>query len=325
MIISSSHPLIHYAGHEGMREGLPRPVTGSPYSTDTPSGRISFICDAAELDILLDYADKAALPGHNSYSSTGIVLVDGRQQAVFSRQSDTGGRQVIHLALPGCCCCEIVFPIADTVFFRGLEADELINLYPVEKDSRPVYVSYGDSLTQGFYAGDALHSYPSLLAALKGWDIINMGFGSRAATLYDAKAVVAQQPGIVSVLIGANDCLGRVALESFGETYTGFIGNIRQCCPGIPIIVITPLCVPFLPGVSPDDFRAFLREHIEKYRQIIRKVIGTIDDEQLLLIEGTGLIPEDLAYFADDGLHPNDAGFKIMAERLSGILTEAGI
>jgi lysophospholipase L1-like esterase len=46
-----------------------------------------------------------------------------------------------------------------------------------------------------------------------------------------------------------------------------------------------------------------------------------LKDPNLHVIDGPALIPDDIKYF-QDGLHPNDQGFKIMADRLNERMTK---
>mgnify|MGYP001323087239 CR=1 FL=1 len=54
----------------------------------------------------------------------------------------------------------------------------------------------------------------------------------------------------------------------------------------------------------------------ERYR-IIREVVAESGNARLKLVEGPRLIDHDAALFDPIAVHPNDAGFAQMAERLA--------
>lgn len=288
--------------------------TAPGYTEDAPGGVIRFRTAAAAGAALVEYLPKSAMAGRIHYHSTGVLLVDGRRAGTFTRPDDAGG--VVRIPLPaagqaGPHTCAVVLPYADAVRFRGLRLPAGATLLPLPPEPpRPRYVAYGDSITHGFLAADAPGGYAWQLAEQMHWQLVNLGFGSRAATPDDGRRVAALKPDVVTILLGVNDCLGKIPPATFAANYRQVLDAIRRERPAIPVVVITPLDVPGKWAGS---------EPLEQYRQALRDLARERHDQQLFVVEGVPLIPPDLTLFAD-GLHPNDHGFQIMAARLAAQL-----
>jgi hypothetical protein len=55
-------------------------------------------------------------------------------------------------------------------------------------------------------------------------------------------------------------------------------------------------------------------------RKALRNVVVASKDSAIKIIEGDELIDHDPKYFDKIAVHPNDAGFKMMAERLAAVI-----
>lgn len=321
--VTPDHANIVYSGFVELRctpeaASAARQFAGSVFGKDTPGAVVRFRMQATAAEALIEYVPKASLTNRVHYQSTGVVLRDGRRIATFDRPSDAGGAVQVRLAADDSepHTWGLVLPYADPVVFRGLRlaaGGQLLALPPVA--ARPVYVAYGDSITHGFLAGDALSGYAWQLAETMGWQLVNLGFGGRTAVPDDALLVVAQKPDVVTILLGVNDCLGSIPVETFARNYGAILDTIRAGRPTAPIVIITPLDVPG---------KWVGTEKLEDYREALRKLAAVRRDNRLLLVEGPALIPSDLSCFTD-GLHPNDKGFAIMVDRLAAAIAKAGV
>ena len=93
--------------------------------------------------------------------------------------------------------------------------------------------------------------------------------------------------------------------------------DLRAARPLATIVVLTPLWVP--PVWAP----ASARYPLEDYRAVARAVVGeksATGDTRMRVIEGPALIDHDAAGFDEVAVHPNDAGFAQMADRLRAAL-----
>lgn len=320
MMITPDNKLVVYSGYAHLNvtnscASCDRLIQDSPFHVDNPSTSIKFRTDAKSVAVVLEYCAKTDLSAaHHVYNSRGLCLVDGERRVTFTRLGDAGGRQTIDLnsPVPGKHTYEFLLPVADKVDFCGIELNEGARLSPIKEKPRLRYIPYGDSITQGFWASDPSKTYSYVLAQSKGWQLVNMGFGSRTAVAGDGEVVARLNPDIVTILIGVNDCLGNVPLSAYRENVCGLIANLRKTKASLPIYVITPLNVPG---------KWKRTENLDQYREVLRTLVKESWDANLHLIEGPDLIPNDGQYF-QDGLHPNDAGFGLMAQKLNEKLGE---
>ena len=205
---------------------------------------------------------------------------------------------------------EIWLPYAESVDFLGLTVNKTARILPMTLPNRPRYVAYGDSITQGYRAADALATYPVLVAKARGWELTNLGFGWRQATADDGRVIGSLPADLITILIGFNDFYMKKPLDRYRADVRGILQNIRATQPTTPIFLITPLW-------SAEEARSTNPgSRLEDYRQVLREVAAETKDANLHLVEGPDLIPSDATLFSD-GIHPNDNGFRNLAENLA--------
>jgi lysophospholipase L1-like esterase len=283
-----------------------RIITNSAWGLgwDNPGARIRFRTDAASLSAQLTSTAMHTLQTHNG---TGLILVDGQTPGTFN--APASGALAVPLSSPssGFHDYEIVLPYGESVEFNGLTINGSAGFATPTPRPATRWVAYGDSITQGFHASALSATYPWLIGKAKDWEVVNMGFGSRQANAGDGIAVRSLSGDVITVLIGVNNALGETPITSFSTAYEGFLDNIRAEQPDVPIFAITPLWV----NVTGWPKAVTL----ELYRQAIRNIVTAANDPNLHLVEGPDLIPGEAQYF-QDGLHPNTAGFALMAANL---------
>jgi acyl-CoA thioesterase I len=312
--ISPDDPNIRYQGVVAMeksssRAAFDRLLKGYPFNLGSTGTKIIFKTDALIATLEMEYTDKATFTDSRVLNGNGVCLVDKKITIPFTRTSDKGGVQSVDVSphVPaGVHTYEIILPICDKVDFLGIRVNKEAKVLTPEPAPKTRYVAYGDSITQGFYATDAVHTYPFLLAESKQWELVNFGFGSRTAVPSDGAIIPRLKPDIITILLGVNDCLGKATLADFRSNYSGVLDNIRKEMPKVPVYLITPLN---LPGKWPGS------EPLDGFRQVIRSLVKDRKDSNLHLVEGPDLIPDSGKYF-QDGLHPNDEGFARMAKEL---------
>jgi lysophospholipase L1-like esterase len=157
-------------------------------------------------------------------------------------------------------------------------------------------ISFGDSLTAGTGASNGM-DYPAQLAALIGREVINAGVpgNTTADGLNRLEAdVLNRSPRLVLITLGGNDLKNGVSKEKA-------FGNLRQIVDRIheagAVAVIGGIHIPF-----------YGRGYGTAYKELAEQT-GAV------LIEN---VFEDIMGNRDrmsDPIHPNDAGYAIMAER----------
>lgn len=158
----------------------------------------------------------------------------------------------------------------------------------------------GDSLVAGTGASEG-KSLPELLAAKIGEPVENFGVpGDTAAkTLERLDQVIARHPRIALVLVGGNDYLRRVPRE---ETFAGIAAIIDALQEDGAVVVLLGV----RGGLLADNFAGPF-ESLAKVKRAVY-VPDVLD----------GLLGNK--HYMYDEIHPNDAGYALIAERVSQAL-----
>lgn len=174
-------------------------------------------------------------------------------------------------------------------------------------------VFFGNSLTAG-YGLDPAQAFPALIQEkLKahGWDfrVVNAGVsGDTTASGLRRLDWVLQRPLAVLVLeLGANDGLRGLPLAAARQNLQAIIDRTHQKYPQVKI-VLAGMHVPT--NLGPEYTRSFAALFPE---------LATANQATLIpfLLEGVGGIS---ALNLPDGIHPNPAGHKIIAENVWKVL-----
>ena len=164
-------------------------------------------------------------------------------------------------------------------------------------------VAFGDSLVVGFGTTSG-NNFVSLLSGRVGISIANAGrlgdtTGSALTRLQSD--VIARQPEIVIVLLGGNDLLQNVPLQQRISNITSIAQQIRST--GATVILV---------GLGNDP--------IDPYGGALPGIASQTGSTHVPgILEGIFGVPGLMA----DSIHPNDAGHRIMADRLEPALRAA--
>lgn len=168
-----------------------------------------------------------------------------------------------------------------------------------------VILAFGDSLTHGNGAKES-ESYPAVLQELSGRKVINAGIsGEESAPGLNRLPGLLEKhnPQLLILCHGGNDLLRKKSMSDMESNVRAMIKLAQD--KNIPVIM---LGVP-KPGLFLSSF--------EVYEQIANST-GVIFIEDL--------IPEVLGdnSLKSDTVHPNKAGYKVMAETIYSVLKESG-
>jgi acyl-CoA thioesterase-1 len=175
-------------------------------------------------------------------------------------------------------------------------------------DSRPVIVCFGDSLTagQGLDAGEA---YPEVLQKVldrRGlrYRVVNLGASGETSQngLARVPMVLAEKPAIVVLEFGANDGLRGQPVANTEKNLAQMIGQLQA---GGTRVVLAGITLP--PNYGPTYIQRFDAMFVElaaryKVKRIPFLLAGVAGNSQ---------------FMQRDGLHPNAAGTKIVAETVA--------
>jgi Lysophospholipase L1 and related esterases len=286
---------------------------GRGFRWNSPGARVRWRTDSATVRVRMRYSTRHTGTSRNS---VGVFRIDGRGDAAwtFTRPAAGEAELTVTLPVPGDGAWhdyELILPYGDSVDVLGVDvATDAGWGTPSPRPARR-YIAFGDSVTHGFTATEITKTYAFQVAERNGWELINLGIGGRGTHGPDGAFLAEVEAEVISVLIGVNDWQGGAELESFRANYAQLVADVRRGHPAVPIYLITPLWIP--PSWTP----AKARYPLEQYRAVIREVVSACADPRLTVIEGPSLIDHDPAFFDRVAVHPNDAGFAQMAERLA--------
>lgn len=170
-------------------------------------------------------------------------------------------------------------------------------------------VAFGDSVTYGTGAA-AGADWPSRLAALSGWTVINAGVpGETAEQARDRiDAVLTQyQPTLVIIEIGGNDFLRRRPQEAVKADVRRIVQSVRQ--HGAQAVLVA------VPQVSLFGIVSGAKSDAPIYRELARE--GGIPVVEKVFAEILSR-PELCA----DQIHPNAEGYRTMAGAIYAFLAQ---
>lgn len=192
-------------------------------------------------------------------------------------------------------------------FFINDKKDQTTALPP----KNGIIVAFGDSLTAGIGATDTegeagkLHNdLPSQLSRKIGIQIINKGHSgdTTQAALDRIDEVIELDPGTVIVLLGGNDYLRRVPIDTTFANLTRIIDAFQANDTRVVLLGVRG-------GLLNDIFE-------ERF-------------EQLAKDQGVPFVPNVLDGILDDkalmfdAIHPNNAGYAIIADKVAPVLKKA--
>lgn len=159
-------------------------------------------------------------------------------------------------------------------------------------------IAFGDSLTYGTGA-ERGQDYPTQLSKMCGCDVINRG--APGETTSDAMRrldhdVLQQDPRIVIVLLGGNDFLQRLPMQQAFANLDTIVQRIQET--GALVVLVG------MKGIIP-----FMESYSGEYKRVAKQR-GAVYVPNVM----SGII--DSPKLKGDQVHPNGAGYKIIAERI---------
>lgn len=195
-------------------------------------------------------------------------------------------------------CVKILFPALCDSVLRELSLENATYLRPVKKNK--TVLMYGDSITQGYDALFASHSYAARMTAFfEDAEVFNKAIAGDVFRPALAAAGVDRTPEIITVAYGTNDW-NRLTKAEFDANAKAFLDTLSQRYPAAKIFVITPIW-----RAEWEEKRVF--GAFASVGETLQRLCA--EKENRICICGWDFIPEDPSYFGDKRLHPNDEGF----------------
>lgn len=172
---------------------------------------------------------------------------------------------------------------------------EVSPLVPVPKNS--TIVAYGDSLVQGVGATEG-NDFVSVVSRKIGIPIINAGKSGDTtdSALTRLDQIVASDPGVVILLLGGNDYLRRISKEKTFQNLQQIVTTLQK---NNTVVLLLGVRGGLLTDTYDGDFKDFAKKNNLPYvPNVLKDLLGN-------------------KKFMFDQIHPNDAGYKIIAERVA--------
>ena len=184
---------------------------------------------------------------------------------------------------------------------------------PVLASTKQTVLFFGNSLAAG-YGVEPSQAFPALVgekidSAGLNYTVVNAGLsGETTAGGKSRIGWVLRQPVAVFVLeLGGNDGLRGLPLTATRRNLQAIMDTVRRKSPQA-VIVLAGMQIP--PNLGTDytrEFRELFRELADKNKAVLIP----------FLLENVGGVPK---LNQSDGIHPNPAGHKIVAETVWGVI-----
>ena len=236
---------------------------------------------------------------------------------------------------------EIWLPHNETTELVALRTDAAVEPVPA---TRRVWLHHGSSISHGSNATHPTGTWPALVAAQAGLELVNLGFGGSAYLQpFIARTIRDTPADLISLKLGINIVNSDgLRLRSFTPAVHGFLDTIRDGHPDTPLLVVSPILCPIhedTPGPTSWDLSALgageLRftatgnpDEIPAGKltlSVIRTELARIltqralTDPNLHHLDGLLLYGEadNVAHPLPDDLHPDGPTHELIADRFT--------
>ena len=171
-------------------------------------------------------------------------------------------------------------------------------------------VALGDSLTYGYGASQET-SYPTVLAELTKWTVINAGINgdTSADVLARVEDIVKQTPDLVLLGVGGNDVLQRIPPDTTRANINATVDRLKSANIDVVLIAEPYFSTSALFGKASDN--------------PLYKDIASAQEIPLYSGGWSAILSDDT--LKSDRIHANAAGYRQFAQGLHDYLKEEGI
>lgn len=198
--------------------------------------------------------------------------------------------------------------------------DKIEGEFKLFSDSRPKYLSYGTSITQGYYTNHAEGAYPYILARNLDYDVQNYGMAG-SAYCEDETADFLCSLGefdLITLELSVNMFADGYSVETFKTRVLNLITKLRQTSSNAKIYCIGIL--PFFVDLGIKDPFNLSPDVLKQYRDVYYELVQSFNDDKIIYVEAKDLLsPKKLC---TDLLHPSSSGMYEIAYKLTNIIEE---
>jgi len=204
----------------------------------------------------------------------------------------------------------------DPVYLHGIEGE---GIRPPRADELPSlrYLSYGTSITHGFYSEGPHLNYVAQAARRLGADLINLGVGGAAHCESELADYIAARDDWHIASLGLSVNMQGFPLDEFYERVSYLVNTIAGADTRRPVACIT--LYPYYRDFGLDVEGGYCGTP-EDYRQALRRALEACPHGNAHLVEGPQLLT-DISGLTSDLIHPGDNGMIEMGDNLAAKLT----
>lgn len=195
----------------------------------------------------------------------------------------------------------IVIPVATLLLLLGCNKTPQLPLLATDA----TILAFGDSLTAGTGAGET-ESYPAVLSRLTGRKVVNAGVpGEVSATGVQRlpELLERERPALLILCHGGNDLLAHQNPQTIADNLRTMLRIARE--RGVPVLLVA-VPSPELSLTPPSLYEEVAREFkVPLERKVLRQILSK-------------------SALKSDHVHPNAAGYKLMAEAVAALLKKSG-
>lgn len=206
----------------------------------------------------------------------------------------------------------------------GLKAFDVQHAYVIggidASVKSPTYAALGDSLTTGVGAEKFEEAYPYLLAQelVGSGNMVLRNFsypGARTDDLINnlLSPAIAEQPDIITLLIGTNDMHGNASRAKFKKNYQHILERLTKETSAKIYLISIPFIGSETLLLPPYNYY-FDRETVA-LNQVIKDLAATYRLDYIDLATPTrSILKHDGPHYAADSFHPSASGYKLWAK-----------
>lgn len=191
----------------------------------------------------------------------------------------------------------VALVVGGLLWWKPWRKTDLANFPPTATGD---WIAFGDSLTSGFGASDG-NDYPALLGKKVGRNILNAGVPGQTSddAVQRVEEIVRLQPRVVLLCFGGNDGLRQLPPE---KTFANLSAVIDRLQAGGSFVVLVGIRSASLSDRYAKPFKKLAKQ---KRVLFVPNILGGVLGSPNLM---------------SDYIHPNDEGYKMIADRLEEIL-----
>jgi len=190
-------------------------------------------------------------------------------------------------------------------------------------DRRPLWVTWGSSITHCVRAGSSARTWPAIVARRHGLNLINLGFGGQCY-LDPAVAMVIRDLSAqyISLKLGINAALSAsVNDRTYMAMVAAAVAIIRENHRKTPLALVSPIGFP--PMETTPNAAGYNITGMRRDMSIIHLRCVEAGDANLPYVDGLKIFSlDDIARYTTDQCHPNSEGIALMADRFSELVMQ---